>query len=298
MRGSHLSVLESEAISIFWKAASFRNPHILFSGGKDSIVMVHLAIKAFYPSPIPFSLLHIDTGHNFPETITFRDAFVQKNPLKLIVKKVSDTIAQKKIAEPQEKLPSRNAIQSITLTDAIADLQIDCCIGGGRRDEDKARAKERIFSKRSDNGGWNPYQQEPEFWREYNTHLSDGEHMRVFPISNFTELDIWNYIKQHDIALPSIYFAHWRPVFEYNSKLIAQSPFITLDETDTLFEKKVRYRTVGDMTCTAAIASEATTIDAVIAELQNTHISERGETRIDDQFSTTALGDRKRNGYF
>ncbi|MBS1774031.1 MAG: sulfate adenylyltransferase subunit 2 [Bacteroidetes bacterium] len=295
----YLDTLESEAIFILREvAAQFKNPVLLFSGGKDSTVLIHLAAKAFYPGDIPFRVLHIDTGHNFDEALSFRDQLVERYKLELIVRKVEDTILKYGIKEKEEKLPSRNVIQSSTLLDTINEFELDACIGGGRRDEDKARAKERIFSVRSADGKWQPYNQRPELWDIYNGKLHKGENMRVFPISNWTELDVWNYIKRENIELPSLYFAHNRDCLEYNSRLIALSEFIHIDENDTVVNKMVRYRTVGDMTCTAAIESVAQTIDDVIEEIQHSVISERGATRIDDKISDAAMEDRKLNGYF
>lgn len=295
----YLDALEAEAIYIFREVAGqFERPVILFSGGKDSTVLIHLALKAFYPAALPLPVLHVDTGHNFPEALQFRDELVQKNSLKLIVKQVADTIKEKNLEEPTGKFPSRNALQSYTLMDTILEYGFDACIGGGRRDEEKARAKERIFSLRDTTGAWQPHNQRPELWNIYNGHIHNGENVRVFPISNWTELDVWQYIKREQIALPSIYFAHKRNCIEYSGRLIAVSEYINLEKNDVVTEKKVRYRTVGDMTCTAAIASEAATIDEVIKEIESSMISERGETRIDDQISDAAMEDRKLKGYF
>lgn len=295
----YLKALEAEAIYIMREtAAQFTNPIILFSGGKDSTILLHLAKKAFYPLPIPFKVLHVDTGHNFPEVLEFRNSVVQSENLELIVRKVEDTIHEKGIEEPKEKLPSRNALQSITLTDAIKELKIDACIGGGRRDEEKARAKERVFSFRDETSKWQPYSQRPELWDIYNGKIRDGENVRVFPISNWTELDVWNYIKQQEINISSLYYAHDRKCIVYNNKLISTSEYVQLDANDNVVNVSVRYRTVGDMTCTAAVMSKANNIDEVIAEIASSKTSERGETRIDDQFSDAAMEDRKLNGYF
>ena len=295
----HIEALEAEAIYIFREiAGQFKRPVLLFSGGKDSTVLIHLAMKAFYPAKPPFPVMHIDTGHNFEEALLFRDNLVENTGLQIIVRKVVDTIKEKNLTDATGKLPSRNVLQSQTLIDAIHEYGFDACIGGGRRDEEKARAKERIFSIRDSNGAWQPYNQRPELWNLYNGRIREGENVRVFPISNWSELDVWHYVRREKIALPSLYFAHERECLVYNGRLIAVSEYIALDETDTIVHKKVRYRTVGDMTCTAAVESEAITIDEVINEIENSAISERGETRIDDQFSDAAMEDRKMKGYF
>ena len=295
----HITTLEAEAIYIFREiAGQFKAPVLLFSGGKDSTVLIHLAIKAFYPALPPFPVMHIDTGHNFHEALQFRDALVLSTGLQLIVRKVTATINSKNLTDATGKLPSRNVLQANTLMDAIHEFGFDACIGGGRRDEEKARAKERIFSIRDSKGAWQPYSQRPELWDIYNGRIHQGENVRVFPISNWSELDVWHYIRRENIALPSLYFAHRRECLQYNGRLIAVSEYITIDESDTIVNKKVRYRTVGDMTCTAAVESEAVTIDEVINEIENSPISERGETRIDDQFSDAAMEDRKMKGYF
>lgn len=295
----YLDLLESEAIHILREVAGqFERPALLFSGGKDSITLVHLALKAFRPAKFPFPLVHIDTGHNFPEALEFRDRLVEKLGEKLIVRKVEDTIKEKKLQEPKGKFASRNALQTFTLLDTIEEFGFDACIGGARRDEEKARAKERIFSVRDEFGQWNPKLQRPELWNIYNGSINKGENVRVFPISNWTELDIWNYIKREKIDLPEIYFSHYREVLEYEGQLVAVSPFIQPDETDNVSRRKVRYRTVGDMTCTAAVESDAASIDDIINEIILTRTSERGQTRIDDQVSEAAMEDRKKNGYF
>ena len=295
----YLDQLEAESIHIFREVAGqFEKPALLFSGGKDSIVLVHLAMKAFRPCKFPFPLVHIDTGHNFQEALDFRDQLVEKIGEKLIVRKVEDTIKAKGLTEPKGKFASRNALQSYTLLDTIEEFQFDACIGGARRDEEKARAKERIFSVRDDFGGWNPKLQRPELWNIYNGKIHKGENVRVFPISNWTELDVWNYIKREKIGLPSIYFSHEREVLEHQGQLIAVSDFIQIEEGDNISTKKVRYRTVGDMTCTAAVESEAYSIDDIINEITISRTSERGETRIDDKVSEAAMEDRKKNGYF
>ena len=295
----YLDQLEAESIHIFREVAGqFEKPALLFSGGKDSIVLVHLAMKAFSPCKFPFPLVHIDTGHNFQEALDFRDQLVEKIGEKLIVRKVEETIKAKGLTEPKGKFASRNALQSYTLLDIIEEFQFDACIGGARRDEEKARAKERIFSVRDDFGGWNPKLQRPELWNIYNGKIHKGENVRVFPISNWTELDVWNYIKREKIELPSIYFSHEREVLEHQGQLIAVSDFIQIEEGDNISTKKVRYRTVGDMTCTAAVESEAYSIDDIINEITISRTSERGETRIDDKVSEAAMEDRKKNGYF
>ncbi len=295
----YLDQLESEAIYILREVAGqFERPALLFSGGKDSITLVHLALKAFRPGRFPFPLVHIDTGHNFPEALHFRDALVKEIGEQLIVRKVGDTIAKKGLKETTGKLASRNALQTFTLLDTIEEFGFDACIGGARRDEEKARAKERVFSVRDEFGGWEPKKQRPELWNIYNGKINKGENVRVFPISNWTELDVWNYIRRENIALPKIYFSHERDILEYEGQLIAASEFIRLDETDVITKRKVRYRTVGDMTCTAAVESNAVTLDEIIAEISATRISERGETRIDDKISEAAMEDRKVNGYF
>ncbi|UAY54244.1 sulfate adenylyltransferase subunit CysD [Arachidicoccus terrestris] len=295
----YLDQLESESIHIFREVAGqFEKPALLFSGGKDSITLVHLALKAFRPGKFPFPLVHIDTGHNFPEALAFRDQLAEELGEQLIVRKVEDTIKAKHLTEQKGKFASRNQLQTFTLLDTIEEFGFDACIGGARRDEEKARAKERIFSVRDDFGQWNPKLQRPELWHTYNGKIHKGENVRVFPISNWTELDIWNYIKRENIALPSVYFSHEREVLEYQNALIAVSPYIQIEENDKISTRRVRYRTVGDMTCTAAVASEAYSVDDIISEITATRTSERGETRIDDRFSEAAMEDRKKNGYF
>ena len=295
----YLEQLESEAIYIMREvAAQFEHPALLFSGGKDSIVLVHLALKAFRPGKFPFPLVHIDTGHNFQEALDYRDNLAEKIGEKLIVRKVEDTIKSQNLTEPKGKFASRNALQTFTLLDTINEFKFDACIGGARRDEEKARAKERIFSIRDEFGQWDPKLQRPEIWNTYNGKIHKGENVRVFPISNWTELDIWNYIKKENIALPSIYFSHDREVLEHEGQLVAMCEFIQRDSTDIISTKRVRYRTVGDMTCTAAVLSVANTIDDIILEIIATKTSERGETRIDDKVSEAAMEDRKKNGYF
>jgi sulfate adenylyltransferase subunit 2 len=295
----YLDQLESEAIHILREVAGqFERPALLFSGGKDSITLVRLAEKAFRPGKFPFPLVHIDTGHNFQEALDYRDTLVERLGEKLIVRYVEDTIKAKHLAEPKGKFASRNALQTFTLLDTIDEFKFDACIGGARRDEEKARAKERIFSVRDEFGQWNPKLQRPELWNTYNGRISKGENVRAFPISNWTELDVWNYIRREEIRLPSIYFSHERECLEYEGQLVALSKFIQLDPDDKIVKKNVRYRTVGDMTCTAAVESEASNIDDIIKEIIATKTSERGETRIDDRVSEAAMEDRKKSGYF
>jgi sulfate adenylyltransferase subunit 2 len=296
----YLDELEAEAIYILREvAAQFDRPALLFSGGKDSICLVHLALKAFRPGKFPFPLVHIDTGHNFPETIEFRDQLAQSIQEELIVRSVVETIQRKGIADGKGKFPSRNALQTHTLLETIEAFEFDACIGGARRDEEKARAKERVFSVRDEFGQWDPKRQRPEMWDNYNGLIDKGENVRVFPISNWTELDVWNYIKREGIALPSIYFSHKRAcILTDTGQLMNTNEFISIDATDEIVIRDVRYRTVGDMTCTAAIESFATSVDAIIAELLETQISERGATRMDDRISEAAMEDRKKDGYF
>jgi len=295
----YLDQLESEAIHILREVAGqFERPALLFSGGKDSITLVHLALKAFRPGKFPFPLVHIDTGHNFPEALEFRDQLAAGIGERLIVRKVEDTIRARQLTEPIGKFASRNPLQTFTLLDTIEEFEFDACIGGARRDEEKARAKERIFSVRDEFGGWDPKRQRPELWNIYNGRIRKGENVRAFPISNWTELDVWNYIRREKIDLPSIYFAHEREVIEHEGQWVAVSPFIRLDPTDQIRKVQVRYRTVGDMTCTAAVQSNASDIDHIIREITATRTSERGETRIDDKISEAAMEDRKKNGYF
>jgi sulfate adenylyltransferase subunit 2 len=295
----YLDQLESESIHIMREVAGqFEKPALLFSGGKDSIVLVHLALKAFRPGKFPFPLVHIDTGHNFKEALDFRDALAEKINEKLIVRMVEDTIRKQKLTEAKGKFASRNGLQTYTLLETIEEFGFDACIGGARRDEEKARAKERIFSVRDEFGQWDPKLQRPELWNIYNGKINKGENVRVFPISNWTELDIWNYIRREKIKLPSIYFSHEREVLEHEGQLVATSAFIQKSEDDFISVQRVRYRTVGDMTCTAAVPSTASTIDDIINEIILTKTSERGETRIDDKVSEAAMEDRKKNGYF
>lgn len=295
----YLDQLESESIHIFREVAGqFERPALLFSGGKDSITLVHLALKAFKPGKFPFPLVHIDTGHNFPEVLKFRDELAEQIGEKLIVRKVEDTIKRQGLKEPKGKFASRNALQTYTLLETIEEFEFDCCIGGARRDEEKARAKERIFSVRDEFGGWDPKLQRPELWNLYNGKISKGENVRAFPISNWTELDIWNYIKRENIELPSIYFTHNREVIHVQNQILATNEFVNIEADDIITNENVRYRTVGDMTCTAAVRSEAYSIDDIIKEITASKTSERGETRIDDRISEAAMEDRKKQGYF
>lgn len=294
----YLDHLEAEAIYILREVAGqFENPALLFSGGKDSITLVHLAKKAFRPGKFPFPLVHIDTGHNFPETIAFRDWLVEQLGEKLIVGYVQDSIDQGKVVEQKGKNASRNALQTVTLLDTIEKYGFDACIGGARRDEEKARAKERIFSVRDEFGQWDPKRQRPELWNIFNGRISKGENVRVFPISNWTELDVWNYIKREGIALPSIYFSHERDVITRNGQLMAAAPFLGIDADDVIERRSVRFRTVGDMTCTAAVDSYAVELDDIIAEIRASTVSERG-ARMDDKVSEAAMEERKKQGYF
>ncbi len=297
---NYLDELESEAIYILREVAGqFERPALLFSGGKDSICLVHLALKAFRPGKFPFPLVHIDTGHNFPETLIYRDELVRTINETLIVRHVFDTIQKKKLQDGKGKFPTRNPLQTYTLLDTIEEFEFDACIGGARRDEEKARAKERVFSVRDEFGQWDPKMQRPELWNIYNGKINKGENVRVFPISNWTELDVWNYIKRENINLPSIYFTHEREcILTDNGQLMNTNEFVKTDEKDIIVKKKVRYRTVGDMTCTAAIESEAYTVDDIIEEITHTKISERGATRMDDRISEAAMEDRKKGGYF
>lgn len=296
----YLDQLESEAIHIMREVAGqFERPALLFSGGKDSITLVHLALKAFRPGRFPFPLVHIDTGHNFQEALDYRDALASRIGEKLIVRYVEDTIRTKNLREPTGRNATRNGLQTFTLLDTIDEFAFDACIGGARRDEEKARAKERVFSVRDEFGSWDPKRQRPELWNLYNGRIHKGENVRVFPISNWTELDVWNYIRRENIELPSIYFAHQRELLIRDGKLMATAGGVIKPEADDqLVTRRVRFRTVGDISCTAASESEADTLDAVIAEIQATRISERGETRMDDQLSEAAMEDRKKGGYF
>lgn len=295
----HLLQLEDEAIYILREtAAQFERPALLFSGGKDSITLLHLALKAFRPGKLPFPLVHIDTGHNFPEVLLFRDQLVAETGSRLIVASVEAAIEKYKLKEAGGRFPSRNALQTYALLDIIQEQAFDACIGGARRDEEKARAKERIFSVRDDFGQWDPKLQRPELWDILNGKINKGHNVRVFPLSNWTELDVWHYIKENEIGLPPLYYAHQREVIHFQDKLVATSDFTVPQHEDIVSTATVRYRTVGDMTCTAAVPSTAGTIDEIIEEIFHTRISERGQTRLDDQVSETAMEDRKKQGYF
>ena len=296
---SHLRTLEDEAIHILREVAAERErPCLLFSGGKDSIVLVRLAEKAFRPARFPFPLLHVDTGHNFPETIAYRDRRIAELGERLIVASVQDSIDQGRVSEETGPRASRNRLQTTTLLDAIEAHQLDAAIGGARRDEERARAKERIFSHRDEFGQWDPKNQRPELWSLYNGRLRKGEHLRVFPLSNWTELDVWQYIALEDIPLPSIYFAHDREVFTRDGMLYAASPYVRLLPGEGIRRETVRFRTIGDMTCTGAVRSQARDLAAVIAEVAAARVTERGATRADDRFTEAAMEDRKREGYF
>jgi sulfate adenylyltransferase subunit 2 len=296
---SHLETLEAESIHIFREvAAEFERPVLLFSGGKDSIVLLRLAQKAFRPGRFPFPIMHVDTGHNFPEVIEFRDRLISTLGERLIVASVQESIDRGRVTEEKGPRASRNRLQTTTLLDAIAEHGFDAAFGGARRDEERARAKERVFSFRDDFGQWDPKRQRPELWTLYNGNIRKGEHVRVFPISNWTELDVWQYIAQEELGVPPIYYSHSREVFSRDGMLYAVSPYVELLDDEQPFEASVRYRTVGDMTCTGAVRSTATTLEAVVAEIAATRITERGETRADDRVTEAAMEDRKREGYF
>ncbi|MEU5880171.1 sulfate adenylyltransferase subunit CysD [Spirillospora sp. NPDC047279] len=296
---SQLDVLEAESIQIIREvAAEFERPVLLFSGGKDSIVMLHLAKKAFWPAPIPFPVMHVDTGHNFPEVLEYRDRRVAELGLRLVVASVQESIDQGRVVEETGRRASRNRLQTTTLLDAIEEHQFDAAFGGARRDEEKARAKERVVSFRDEFGQWDPKNQRPELWNLFNTKIRRGEHVRVFPLSNWTELDIWDYIRREELELPSIYFAHARTVFERDGMLLADISYANRGDDEPTFEATVRYRTVGDASCTGAVKSGAVTLDEVIEEIAATRITERGQTRADDRASEAAMEDRKKEGYF
>jgi sulfate adenylyltransferase subunit 2 len=299
VRLSHLDALESEAIHILREvAAELERPVLLFSGGKDSIVLLRLAEKAFRPGRFPFPLMHVDTGHNFPEVIEYRDRLVEEMGARLIVASVQDSIDNGRVVEETGPRASRNRIQSVTLLDAIEKHGFRAAFGGARRDEERARAKERILSFRDDFGQWDPKGQRPELWNVYNGFVKPGEHVRVFPLSNWTELDVWQYIAEEKLELPCIYFAHEREVFKRDGMLYAVSDHVELLPGEEPFKKWVRFRTVGDMSCTGAVASEARSLEDVVAEIAATRITERGETRADDRISEAAMEDRKKEGYF
>jgi len=296
---THLDALESEAIHIMREvAAEFERPVLLFSGGKDSIVLLRLAEKAFWPGRMPFPVMHVDTGHNFPEVIEFRDRRVAELGAKLIVASVQEAIDEGRAVEETGPRASRNRLQTVTLLDTIEEHGLDACFGGARRDEERARAKERVLSFRDDFGQWDPRRQRPELWDLYNARVRRGENIRAFPISNWTELDVWQYIASEELELPSIYLAHEREVFERDGMLYAASDFVELMEGEEPFTASVRYRTVGDMSCTGAVRSTASTLPDVVAEIAATNITERGETRADDRASEAAMEDRKKEGYF
>ncbi len=296
---TNLRALEAESIHIIREvAAEFERPVLLFSGGKDSVVMLHLAAKAFWPCKLPFPVMHVDTGHNFPEVIEFRDRAVEVAGARLVVASVQESIDAGRVVEETGPRASRNRLQTTTLLDAITDNRFNAVFGGARRDEEKARAKERVFSFRDEFGQWDPKNQRPELWSLYNGRHHNGEHIRVFPLSNWTELDIWQYIAEEDIELPSIYYAHRREVFRRDGMLLAVSPFVTMMDDEDAFEMVVRYRTVGDASCTGAVESSAATVAEVIVEVAATRVTERGATRADDRTSEAAMEDRKREGYF
>ncbi len=296
---SNIAALESESVFIMREVvAEFERPVLLFSGGKDSVVLLRIAEKAFRPSPFPFPILHIDTGHNFPEVLDFRDRCVARLGERLLVASVQESIDRGRARDEPGPDASRNRLQTVTLLDAIEQYQFDAAFGGARRDEEKARAKERVFSLRDEFGQWEPRRQRPELWTLFNGRIRPGQHMRVFPLSNWTELDIWTYIGREELEVPSIYFAHHRDVFLRSGMYLATSPHLTVRSDETVETLEVRYRTVGDMTSTGAVASAARTVDEVIKETALARISERGATRADDGFSETAMEDRKREGYF
>jgi len=296
---SHLAALEAESIHIIREvAAEFERPVLLFSGGKDSAVMLRLAEKAFLPARLPFPLMHVDTGHNFPEVIEYRDRRVAELGAQLVVASVQDSIDQGRVVEETGPRASRNRLQTVTLLDAITDNKFDAVFGGGRRDEEKARAKERVFSFRDDFGQWDPKNQRPELWSLYNGRHRKGEHIRVFPLSNWTELDIWQYVADAEVELPSIYFSHEREVIERDGMLLAVNPWITVLDGEVPHTRTVRFRTVGDATCTGAVESTASTLEQIIAETAAATVTERGATRADDRISESGMEDRKREGYF
>ncbi|MDP6908438.1 MAG: sulfate adenylyltransferase subunit CysD [Flavobacteriales bacterium] len=295
---THLRELEAESIYVLREvAAQFENPVLLFSGGKDSIVMTHLARKAFWPATIPFPLMHIDTGHNFDETIKFRDDLVEKIGARLIVASVQESIDQGKVVEEKGVNASRNALQITPLLDAIEENKFDCAMGGARRDEEKARAKERFFSHRDDFGQWDPKNQRPELWNMFNGRKNMGEHFRVFPISNWTEMDVWQYILLENIEIPNLYFTHKRKCFTRDGVILAHAEFMRLKDTEKVEEMQVRFRTIGDLTCTGAVVSNASSLEDIIDEVASTRVTERGG-RADDKRSEAAMEDRKKQGYF
>jgi sulfate adenylyltransferase subunit 2 len=296
---SQLDVLEAESIHMMREvAAEFERPVLLFSGGKDSVVMLALAERAFRPAKIPFPVMHIDTGHNFDDVINFRDRRVAELGVRLVVASVQDSIDSGRVVEERGRWASRNRLQTTTLLDAISDNRFDAVFGGARRDEEKARAKERAFSFRDEFGQWDPKNQRPELWNLYNTRHNRGEHIRIFPLSNWTELDIWHYITREELEIPAIYFAHRRSVFERDGILLADHPVTNRADSETVFDAMVRYRTVGDISCTGAVESTAGTLEDIITEIAATRLTERGQTRADDRASEAAMEDRKREGYF
>jgi sulfate adenylyltransferase subunit 2 len=296
---SQLDSLEAESIHVIREvAAEFERPVLLFSGGKDSIVMLALAERAFWPARVPFPVMHVDTGHNFPEVLEFRDRRVAEAGTRLVVASVQEAIDSGRVVEETGRWASRNRLQTVALLDGIEENRFDAVFGGARRDEEKARAKERIFSFRDEFGQWDPKNQRPELWNLYNTRIHRGEHIRVFPLSNWTELDVWGYIARESLEIPSIYFAHRRQVFERDGILLADSEYVTRGDDEPLAEVTVRYRTVGDMSCTGAVESTAATVTEVITEIAATRVTERGQTRADDRASEAAMEDRKREGYF
>lgn len=295
---NHLKILESEAIYVMREvAAQFERPFLLFSGGKDSIILAHLAYKAFFPAKIPFTLLHVDTGHNFPETIAFRDAFIEKIGARLEVRYVQDSIDQGRVVEETGPYASRNGLQTVTLLDALAEFKVDAALGGARRDEEKARAKERFFSHRDEFGQWDPKNQRPELWHLYNGRKKPNENFRIFPISNWTELDVWQYIQMEQIELPNLYFSHERDIIDRDGVLLAASAVVYPIAGETIERRIVRFRTIGDMTCTGAVASTAAAIDDIVEEVASARVTERG-ARTDDKRSEAAMEDRKKQGYF
>jgi sulfate adenylyltransferase subunit 2 len=296
---SHLEALEAEAVYIFREvAASFERPVLLFSGGKDSVVMLHVALKAFWPAPLPFPVMHVDTGHNLPEVIEYRDRVVAQHSIRLVVASVQEDIDAGRVVEDTGPKASRNRLQTVSLLRAISEQRYDAVFGGARRDEEKARAKERVFSFRDEFGQWDPKNQRPELWNLYNGAHRKGEHIRVFPLSNWTELDIWQYILDEGIELPSLYYSHRREVFERDGMLLALSPFVTVLPGEEVYEASVRFRTIGDATCTGCVESTADTPEAVVAEVAATRLTERGATRADDRISEAGMEDRKKEGYF